>query len=243
MTAAAELAAVRAVARRLSAATAPIDSRTATALGRALATSAGSLGRAVEHLRAEAEGRLPEVTAPDDGYEGMTLAEAAARFASVAARLAVEGRQAGELLDERYRFLRAVDALSGPPRPARARGVAAISPTVNGAGSARHGGSEASTRAALAVLPKTGNQRRRILDAIAAVARDPRTVGLTDVQLAHTTGLSPNSVRPRRGELVAGGWLEAAPTPREHHGTEHTVWVLTQKAAGTAELWSATGAA
>jgi hypothetical protein len=45
-------------------------------------------------------------------------------------------------------------------------------------------------------------------------------------------------VRPRRVELVDGGWLEPASTTREHHGREHTVWVLTQKAVSERSLWA-----
>jgi hypothetical protein len=71
-----------------------------------------------------------------------------------------------------------------------------------------------------------------VLDAVAQVARDPKLVGLTDLQLAQSTGLRENSVRPRRVELVDGGWLEPAETTREHYGREHTVWCLTQKAVG-----------
>lgn len=235
MTAAAELAAVRGVARRLRGDRA-VDSRTAQSLARSLDNAARALGRSVDHLRAEAEGRLPEVDPVDPGYEGLSLDEASARFASIVLRIAVEGRSAREALDERHRYLRAVDTLSAPSRVGRARGVAAASPTADGAGRVAQGARDTSKAAALAVLPRSGNQRRRILDAIAAVARNPQVVGLTDLQLAHATGLSPNSVRPRRGELVDGGWLEQAGR-REHHGTEHTVWVLTQKAAATAELW------
>jgi len=236
MTAAAELAALRGIARRLSTTERPIDARQAKAWGASISGAARGLARVVDFLRAEAAGMLPEVEA-DGGYEGLTLDEAATRYASRVLALLLASGSADDARRERQAFLAAVDALSGPPRTQRARGVAAASATANGAGSARLGGSDTSTLAALAVTPRTGGQRRRVLDAVAAVARDPRVVGLTDLQLAHATGLGPNSVRPRRVELVAGGWLEAAPEKREHHGTLHTVWVLTQKAAATAELW------
>jgi hypothetical protein len=107
-----------------------------------------------------------------------------------------------------------------------------------------HGGGTAQARtaakrAAYEALPRPGSQRRRVLDAVTAVAANPTIAGLTDVQLAHATGLGPNTVRPRRLELVRGGWLEPAATTREHHGREHTVWVLTSKATGCRELWGA----
>jgi hypothetical protein len=84
--------------------------------------------------------------------------------------------------------------------------------------------------AALAAEPRTGTNRRAVLDAVAAVARDVRTVGLTDVEIQRATGLNPNSARPRRVELVDGGWLADSGVTREHYGREHTVWVLTDKA-------------
>jgi hypothetical protein len=103
--------------------------------------------------------------------------------------------------------------------------------------------------AALQALANSGTNRRKVLDAVAAVSRDPRLVGLTDLQIAQQTGLRDNSVRPRRVELVDGGWLQPAtssdgtPVTREHYGREHTVWVLTQRAAGSPELLAALGRA
>lgn len=78
--------------------------------------------------------------------------------------------------------------------------------------------------------PRPGTTRRVILDAVVQVAADPRTAGLTDVQIQAITGLSPNTVRPRRGELVSGGWLVDSGTTRPHHGTAHRVWVLSDRA-------------
>lgn len=81
-------------------------------------------------------------------------------------------------------------------------------------------------------LPRAGTASMAILAAVAEVARDPATVGLTDVQLQGATGLNPNTVRPRRGELVTGGWLIDSGITRSHHGTAHRVWVLSDRAAG-----------
>lgn len=244
MTVAGELAALRGIARRLSSTTAPVEARTAHAWGSILSTSGRQIGRAVEFLRADLEGRHPQVEASETGYEGLTLDEAAARYASRAAGIAVAGRPAAELLDERRLFVAAV-ALIAPLSNGRARGVAAGSPGANGAGRARRGARETSVTAALLALPASGLNRRKVLDAVASVARDPNLVGLTDVQIAQISGLRDNSVRPRRIELVDGGWLEPATSSdgtvrtREHYGREHTIWVLTQKAVGTSELWSA----
>lgn len=243
MSVAAELAALRGVTRRLRTTAAPIEVRTAHAWASVLDQAAGKLTREVEHLRAEAEGRLPEVD-PEGGYEGLTLDEAAARYASRAAGIAVSGRPAVELLDERRRFVEAATALSAAVRSTTARGVAAASPDTDGAGMAQHAARATAKAAALQALPASGRNRRRVLDAVAAVARQPSIVGLTDLQIASATGLRDNSVRPRRVELVDGGWLMAAvdsegkPITREHYGREHTVWVLTQRAAGTPDLWA-----
>jgi hypothetical protein len=81
-------------------------------------------------------------------------------------------------------------------------------------------------------LPNAGTAGRSILDAVASVARDPQYAGLTDWELAEVTELSPNTVRPRRGELVTGGWLLDSGATRTHHGRAHRVWVLSDRAAG-----------
>jgi len=246
-TTAAELAALRGVARHLGAATAPIEVRRARAWSSVLQTSARNLGRAVEFLRAEASAALPEVDLDaEDGYAGLDAGQAATRFASIAARLAIEGRgldgSAQALLAERGRFVRHVDALNASRSTPTRRGVARVSPGASGAGLARHDGRATAKDAALRAAPNAGTNRRRVLDAVAQVARDPKLVGLTDLQIAQATGLRDNSVRPRRVELVDGGWLEPATgsdgtiVTREHYGREHTVWVLTQRAAGSPEL-------
>jgi hypothetical protein len=241
VTAAAEVAALRGISRRLRTANGPVEVRQARAWGSAIESCARNLAGAIEHLAADLDGREPAEPAPvplgATGYEGLTVEQAAQRFASVAARYAVEGRAAADLLVERGRFVAAI-AAAAPRSASNGRGVAATSPDANGAGRSRTAARSTSRQAALAVLPRSGAQRRRVLDAVVAVARNPQIVGLTDVQLAHATGLPANSVRPRRVELVDGGWLEPAQTTREHHGREHTVWVLTQKAVAARELWA-----
>jgi len=245
-TSAAELAAIRGVARHLGASSSPVEVRRARAWSSVLQSSARNLGRYVEFLRAEAEGRLPEVNSGDglvdDGYAGLDAGQAATRFASIAAALALRGEDARVLLEERDRFVAHVDALNASRSPQTARGVAAGSPGANGTGRVRRGARATSSDAALLALPQSGKRRRQVLDAVAQVARDPKLVGLTDLQIAQATGLRDNSVRPRRVELVDGGWLEPATgsdgtvVTREHYGREHTVWVLTQRAAGDPEL-------
>jgi hypothetical protein len=241
----ADLAAVRAVARQLRGTTRPVEARRAGALAASLDHSARGLARGVDFLRSEAEGRKPPAVDLGDPepYRGLDVAQAA--------RLLVErvltdigiGAEPGDPLarvigSEVDGFVTAV-AASGRRTSPLARGVAALSPDASGAGKARTGARETSRSAAVLAEPRTGTNRRAVLDAVAAVARDPRTVGLTDVEIQRATGLNPNSARPRRVELVDGGWLADSGRTREHFGREHTVWVLTDKAARLAAGLSA----
>jgi hypothetical protein len=245
VTAAGDLAALRGIARRLSTTDRPIEARSAHAWGSIITSSARQIGRYVEFLRAEASGALPEVeVGEEDGYAGLDAEQAATRYASVVSRLALTAStNAGDLLAERDRFLARIGALNAARNVPTGRGVARVSPDASGAGLVARGARRLSIEAARR-LADSGTNRRKVLDAVAAVARDPKLVGLTDLQIAQTTGLRDNSVRPRRVELVDGGWLEPAtssdgkPVTREHYGREHTVWVLTQRAAGTPELWA-----
>jgi hypothetical protein len=234
----ADLAAVRAVARQLRATTRPLDPRRLSALAASLDHSARGLGRGVDWLRAEAEGAKPPVVELGDPepYRGLTVEQAARLLAERASRLTdPEGLEKyrdlpGRLAAEADGFVVAV-AASGRRTAPLARGVAALSPGAPGAGKARSGARETSRSAALLAEPRSGTNRRAVLDAVAAVARDVQTVGLTDVEIQRATGLNPNSARPRRVELVDGGWLADSGRTREHYGREHTVWVLTDKAA------------
>jgi hypothetical protein len=242
-TAAGELAAVRGVARQLGASTSPVEVRRARAWSTVLQTSARNLGRYVEFLRAEASRVLPEVDpADEDGYAGLDAGQAATRYASIVSRAALVDAPVLDLIAERDRFVAHIEALNASRSVPTGRGVARVSPNASGAGLARQDGRDTSKLAALQALPASGRRRRQVLDAVAAVARDPKLVGLTDLQIAQATGLRDNSVRPRRVELVDGGWLQPATTSeghtvtREHYGREHTVWVLTQRAAGDPEL-------
>lgn len=244
MTAEGELRALGAVARRLRSETPP-EGRSLVAMAASIDVAARALRRHVDFLRAEAEGHLPgrdsDPFSPDpelpDAYEGLEVRHALALLV-VRARTSTEE----EVRSEVERVL-ALIAASAPQPIRRGRGVAEGSPDADGAGLVREGGAGTSKQAAYEVLPKTGQQRRRILDAVVAVARDPRVVGLTDVELQRSTGINPNSLRPRRVELVDGGWLAPSGQTREHYGNDHTVWVLTEKATSTPELWGSPPAA
>ncbi len=250
MSTAAELAAVRGVARQLGQATSPVEVRRARAWSSVLPSAARNLGRHLEFARAEANRTLPPVDPLDEtGYDGLDAGEAAIRFAGAVATLAGQGARAGEFFVERERFVRHVDALNAARSTPTGRGVARRSPDASGAGLAPLDGRATAKVAALRALPASGRNRRKVLDAVASVARDPKLVGLTDLQIAEVTGLRDNSVRPRRVELVDGGWLQAAtssdgtPVTREHYGRAHTVWVLTQRAAGEPGLLASLGRA
>lgn len=79
-------------------------------------------------------------------------------------------------------------------------------------------------KAALAIYPKTGTQRRSILERIAL------NTGATDEELSYLLNMNPSSVRPRRGELVEGGWIEDSGRTRQlRSGEKGIVWVLTEK--------------
>lgn len=82
------------------------------------------------------------------------------------------------------------------------------------------------TAAAQLVQPRTGTHRDTALKAIAA-APD----GLTDEELAATTGIHQPSIAPRRVELAKQGWVhDSGRTRPTRQGAEATVWVLTPPA-------------
>jgi hypothetical protein len=115
-----------------------------------------------------------------------------------------------------------VDEILGPELPARARGASA---SENRRGKVRADHPDTSSKAALAIAPKSGTQRETIL----MLLLDTR-FGLTDPEISEVTGLGMNSVRPRRVELVEGEWVADGGRRREINGHEHIVWEATRKA-------------
>ncbi len=80
--------------------------------------------------------------------------------------------------------------------------------------------------AASLVQPKTGTQRMRVLEALVLASN-----GLTDVEVAATTGIYLYSAAPRRVELMKGGWVEDSGQTRDTgHGGHGIVWTLTAAA-------------
>lgn len=134
-------------------------------------------------------------------------------------------------LDLSTRLLR--EGAAEPPSealPPSEGGVRLLTPAdAPGRGKRRRGARQTSVDAADLVAPRTGSQRARVLDAVHSVSTGPLG-GLTDVELARQTGLSANSVRPRRVELVDLGWLEDTGRTRAHLGRAHAVWGLTESA-------------
>jgi hypothetical protein len=62
-----------------------------------------------------------------------------------------------------------------------------------------------SRRAALDVYPRSGTQRATVLGYLITHI----VGGATDDEISYALGMNPSSVRPRRIELVEGGWVRA----------------------------------
>lgn len=110
-----------------------------------------------------------------------------------------------------------------PPLPDRSAALERASRNYVRAG---HG--VTSHKAARRALPRSGTQRRIILDALAAAYE--LGDGATDVELSVHLHMSPNSVRPRRGELVELWLVTDSGRVRKHHGADHVVWTVTADA-------------
>lgn len=95
-------------------------------------------------------------------------------------------------------------------------------------------GSETSRQAALATYPRQGSQRWKVLMALLEedqVSPPGRLRGMTREELAGRTGLSPDTVRPRVVELIAGGWIfEGEFTRKTALGNDAALVMLTPAA-------------
>jgi hypothetical protein len=84
------------------------------------------------------------------------------------------------------------------------------------------------------VLPRTGTQRARVLDAIRNAGRD----GLTDEEVKDVLRLGGNSTRPRRKELEEGGLIVDSDKRRETStGRAAIVWVTPKHVGEVARSW------
>lgn len=80
---------------------------------------------------------------------------------------------------------------------------------------------ETSHAAAERALPRSGTQRRRVLDLLREVYPD----GLTDEEVRHRLGVPFGSGLARRNELVSDGWAEDSGRRRETEaGAQAIVW-------------------
>lgn len=120
------------------------------------------------------------------------------------------------------------EALTGVVAPAEADPdqLTLSDPDVNTLGAfhgPEAGAPDTSRVAAIDVYPRTGTQRRAVLDYIAHCGEK----GATDGEIRMATGV--RRARTRRHELVDGGWVEDARQQRKLVDTENLaeVWVLT----------------
>jgi hypothetical protein len=82
-------------------------------------------------------------------------------------------------------------------------------------------GSDTSENAAVEIEPNLGALRRIVLDAITSSVD-----GLTDEQISATTGIVPNTARPRRIELVAKSLVvDSTRRRRVASGRNAVVWI------------------
>lgn len=95
-------------------------------------------------------------------------------------------------------------------------------------------GTPTSQAAADSLTEATLNEQQRAV--LNALWRYRVNIGLTDEEVCKLTGLNPNAERPRRGELVAGGWVEdSGETRMVRSGRKATIWRVTEKTLRAAE--------
>lgn len=107
-------------------------------------------------------------------------------------------------------------------------------PDANTIGKFQRPGTPAETQrqAAVAIYPTTGTKRRRVLDAF----RSAGQAGATDDEIQVALDMDPSTQRPRRVELVEGGWLQDTGFRRNtRSGRSATVWCLTDAARHSTE--------
>lgn len=88
-------------------------------------------------------------------------------------------------------------------------------------GKVRHDHPDTSHEAARAVMPKTGTQRRAVLDFVSSRQEH----GATDLEIQHALVMNGNTERPRRIELVEAGYLVDSGLRRRTGGRDMIVWV------------------
>lgn len=97
----------------------------------------------------------------------------------------------------------------------------------NALGGFRAGDHETSRKAAIYNYPRSGNQRHRILMALAAAGEH----GLITDEMLELTRIPYVSASARVTELCDGGWIEDSKRTRQTRlGAEAKIWVVTEKA-------------
>lgn len=82
-----------------------------------------------------------------------------------------------------------------------------------------------SKQSAMAIKPRTGTLRRRVLDVIGFSGER----GLTRDEIAEICHMSPNSVRPRVSELMEGGWIrDSGRTRKNENDLDCEILILTE---------------
>lgn len=102
-------------------------------------------------------------------------------------------------------------------------------PDANVAGKHQRPGAAAETQrlTALIAYPRTGTARRGVLEYL--VSRGE--FGATDEEIQDALAMNPSTERPRRVELVEGGWVHDGGARRlTSSGSPAVVWELTRKA-------------
>lgn len=90
------------------------------------------------------------------------------------------------------------------------------------------GAPDTQREAAIAVYPRTGTDRRRVLDWIATQGAR----GATDEEIVEALRMPANTERPRRNELLNDGWIvDSGERRRTSTGTDAAAWVLSERGA------------
>ena len=99
-------------------------------------------------------------------------------------------------------------------------------PSVDAEGKSRADSHNTAKTAALKATPRTGTQRRQVLDFIATCDEE----GATDEDIQVFTLMDYSSQGPRRRELVEGGWVEDSGLTRATlAGDQVTIWKITDE--------------
>lgn len=130
--------------------------------------------------------------------------------------LCVEGLAGRIPKDDALCYVRAEIAQYRRIRDARAGQV-----TANSEGITSKNPASTSAKAAAKVAIKSGTQRAAVLAEIC------RSGGVTDYELSGRLRLLASSVRPRRVELITGGFVVDSGETRTHRGNAWTIWVAT----------------